>query len=115
MNYLNIFIEVLKNFGDFKTRTNKTNFWVFIFISILINIVIGMLNSHLLSSLYSLLILVPSLAVGARRLHDIGKSGWTQLWILTIVGIVYLIYLWIQDSELSENQWGKVSAKSEEP
>lgn len=108
MKFINIFVEVLKKFGDFKTRSNKTEFWVFILVSIVVSFLIGLLGSYTLSSLYSLIIFIPSLAVGARRLHDIGKSGWTQLWIITIIGIIYLIILWIKDGDPSANKWGEV-------
>ena len=41
--------------------------------------------------IFNILILIPSLAVGARRLHDIGRSGWWQLIYFTIIGIILLI------------------------
>lgn len=113
MKFFNIFVNVLKNFGDFKSRSNKTEFWVFILVSIILSFILGLLHSHILNLIYSLVIFVPSIAVGARRLHDIGKSGWTQLWMITIVGIVYLIVLWIKDGEASANKWGNVPKKIE--
>lgn len=114
MKFLNIYLEVLKNFGDFKTRSNKTEFWVFVLINIVVSFVIGLLNSYTLNSLYSLAILVPGLAVGTRRLHDIGKSGWTQLWMfLPIIGWIYLILLFIKEGETQANQWGEVPKKIE--
>lgn len=114
MKFLNIYLEVLKNFGDFKTRSNKTEFWVFVLINIVVSFVIGLLNSYTLNSLYSLAILVPGLAVGTRRLHDIGKSGWTQLWMfLPIIGWIYLILLFIKEGETQANQWGEVPEKIE--
>ena len=57
--------------------------------------------------IYSLIWLLPGLAVSVRRLHDIGKSGWNLLWILLpIVGAIMLIYWYCQDSQLGENKWG---------
>ncbi len=112
MKFIEIFVEVLKNFGDFKTRTNRTDFWIFILISIVLSMLIGML-SFTLSYVFNLIILIPSLAVGARRLHDIGKSGLTQLWMLTIVGIIYLIILWAQEGENVANKWGEVPEVTE--
>ncbi len=107
MQFINIFVEALKKFGDFNTRSNRAEFWTFFFMCVIISFILGMV-SHTVSSVFSLVILVPSLAVGARRLHDIGKSGWTQLWILTIVGIIYLIILWAQEGESAKNKWGQV-------
>jgi len=49
--------------------------------------------------LLNLAIFIPSLAVGARRLHDIGRSGWLQLLILVpIAGFLVLLYFWAQPS-----------------
>ena len=46
-----------------------------------------------INSLVVLGLLLPALAVGTRRLHDIGKSGWWQLIMLTVIGLLVLIYL----------------------
>jgi uncharacterized membrane protein YhaH (DUF805 family) len=48
------------------------------------------------NGLFSLATLVPALSIGARRLHDIGKSGWWQLIMLTVIGVFLLIYWWCQ-------------------
>jgi uncharacterized membrane protein YhaH (DUF805 family) len=48
-------------------------------------------------AIFSLAVLLPQLAVGARRLHETGKSGWLQLLLLLpIVGLVVLIIFWVQ-------------------
>lgn len=58
-------------------------------------------------SLYSLAMLVPSLAVAVRRLHDVGKSGW---WIfinlVPLIGSIWFLILMLQDSQPGENQYG---------
>lgn len=58
----------------------------------------GMLGESA-SGLVAIALLLPSLAVGARRLHDIGKSGWWQLLIITGIGFLVLIYWWVQPTE----------------
>jgi uncharacterized membrane protein YhaH (DUF805 family) len=64
-----------------------------------------------LSTLFSLIVMIPSISVAIRRLHDIKKSGW---WLLTIfiplIGIILLIIFWIKASEQSSNQWGAIPA-----
>lgn len=47
-----------------------------------------------LSSVFNMIIALPTLAVGCRRLHDIGRSGWWQLLSLTILGYFLLLYWW---------------------
>ncbi len=113
MKFIEIFVEVLQNFGDFKTRSSRAEFWIFVLVNFIISVLIGMF-SNTLSYLYSLVILVPSLAVGARRMHDIGKSGWTQLWLLLpIIGWIYIIILYGKEGETSANKWGEVPENTE--
>lgn len=60
-----------------------------------------------LSILFGLGLFIPNLAVTARRLHDIGRSGWWQLLILVpLVGFVVLIYRYVQPSQNDKNQYG---------
>ena len=54
----------------------------------------------------SLIIIVPSLAVGARRLHDTGKSGWRQLWAITIIGAIPLIIWFCTEGTKEANKFG---------
>ena len=99
-----------QKYADFSGRAGKAEFWWFFLFNLIVNIigelVDGMLGNQILGMLLSLAILVPGLAVGARRLHDINKSGWWQLIALTIIGIFVLIFWWIQDSEAGSNQYG---------
>ncbi len=80
--------------------------------SVVLSIVDGMLGlqmngSGILSSLFGLAVLLPSIAVGARRLHDIGKSGWNLLFgLIPLLGAIYLIYLYVQPSQSGSNQYG---------
>lgn len=57
--------------------------------------------------LYALAVIVPSLAMVVRRLHDVGKSGWYYLITLIPLGAFYILYLFVQDSEAKTNQWGR--------
>jgi uncharacterized membrane protein YhaH (DUF805 family) len=60
-----------------------------------------------LTTLYVLAILIPFLAVGVRRLHDTGRSGWWMLiGVIPIIGAVFLLIFIIQDSQLMDNQYG---------
>lgn len=108
MKFIDAYTNVLKAFGDFKSRTGRTEFWVFTIINIIISMVIGYLSNSL-SMVYSLIVLVPGLAVGVRRLHDVGKSGVNFLWVfLPVIGWIYLIILFIKESQPVQNKWGEV-------
>ena len=122
-----------KHYADFSGRARRREYWGTMLFNVLIqiglNIILSIVSTILFSSIeingevtfsplffllldtpiyiYSLIWLLPGLAVAARRLHDIGKSGWNLLWILLpIVGAIMLIYWYCQDSELGENKWG---------
>ena len=65
-----------------------------------------MLGVPLLQIVVGLGLLIPGLAVGARRLHDIGKSGWLQLiWIVPLIGWAVMIY-WMVQPTGPANQYG---------
>ncbi len=105
---------VFKNYANFNGRASRAEFWWFVLANIIIIIILEMLDSALgtvyaLTGLYQLAILVPNLAVGARRLQDIGKSGWNLLWMFVpIVGPILLLIWFIQAGETSDNKYGPV-------
>ena len=111
------YIKVLKQFSDFKTRARRKEYWMFTLFSILISGILNLIDTNLgtefnngiglFGGIYSLLILVPSLAVGVRRLHDVGKSGWMLLVaLIPLIGAIWLLILFCKDSQLQENKWG---------
>ncbi len=109
--FLEPYLKVLKQYSDFDSRTNRREFWMFILINFLISIVISfvgnMLGLGFLSIIYSLAIFIPSIAVGARRLHDVSKSGWMQLVaLIPLVGIIWLIVLWAGEGDHGDNEYG---------
>lgn len=54
----------------------------------------------------ALAVFVPTVSVGARRLHDTGKSGWRQLWGFTIIGLIPLIIWWCEKGSEEANEYG---------
>lgn len=102
---MNWYLSCLKDhYADFNGRAKRTEFWMFILFnwiaSIIIYFVGGLLGISWLSSIYSLAVLVPTLAVGARRLHDTGRSGWWWLICLVpLIGFIWLIVLWCLESK----------------
>ncbi len=106
----NHFLRVLRRAFDFNTRSSRAEFWWFTLFQILISVAI-IIILPVLSTLFSLIVLIPGIAVAIRRLHDIGKSGW---WILVLfiplIGVIVLIVFWIKASEQSSNKWGAIPA-----
>ena len=75
--------------------------------SIVISFVGNMLGLGILSIIYSLVVLIPGIAVGTRRLHDVGKSGWMQLVVfIPLIGIIWLIVLWAGEGDYGDNEYG---------
>lgn len=106
------YLKALKNYVGFQGRARRKEYWMFILFSIIVSIVLSILESianipSVLSGLYSLAVLLPSLAVGVRRLHDTGRSGWWLLIsLIPLVGAIILIVFMCQDSQENENQYG---------
>ncbi len=77
------FLGAIKQYATFTGRARRKEFWMFILFYIIFSIVVGIVDSiigsQVLTLIYSLGLFVPSLAIGARRLHDTGRSGWWQL------------------------------------
>ncbi|MDR1854226.1 MAG: DUF805 domain-containing protein [Azoarcus sp.] len=110
--YWNVFLNVVQTkYAQFQGRADKMEFWsyvlVYIVLAIAVSIVGAILRLDILITIFQLALLVPSFAVGARRLHDIGRTGWWQLLVLIpIIGLIVLIYFWVQNSQQGENQFG---------
>ena len=101
---------LIKKYATFNGRAGLSEYWWFILFLTLGNLVFSGLDSYLgttagfmyqgnieiktslFSGIFSLLTFIPSIAVAARRLHDVNKSGWWQLLMLTIIGIFPLVY-----------------------
>ena len=119
MNMKEAVTSVLTNWNNFSGRACRSEYWYFglavFLVSVIISIIeiaTGMVELEssemgILSIIFSLLILVPSLSVTSRRLQDRGWSGWWQLLYLTIVGILIIIVLNILPAKENENKWGR--------
>ena len=106
------YLKVLKQYADFNGRARRQEYWMFVLFNIIVSIVASVLDSILgtwgaIAGLYGLAILIPGLAVGVRRLHDIGKSGWMLLIaLIPIIGAIWLIILFVGDSAPGSNEYG---------
>jgi uncharacterized membrane protein YhaH (DUF805 family) len=106
MNFQQAVMSCLQKYVGFEGRASRSEYWWFFLFNILLSIVASMLSEKL-GGLVSLLMLLPSIAAGARRLHDIGKSGWTMLlYIIPLIGFILWIYWGVQPSQ-GDNQYGE--------
>lgn len=107
---MNWYIEVLKKYVVFTGRARRKEYWFFVLFSFIITSVLSFIDMNLgigLASIYSLAVLLPSIAVLVRRLHDTGRSGWwALLMLIPLIGAIVLIVFTVQDSKPGKNQFG---------
>jgi len=116
---MNWYLEVLKKYAVFNGRARRKEYWYFLLFSILISLALAIVDNMLgsfsteagmglLGVIYSLAILIPSLAVSVRRLHDTGRSGWWVLIVLIpLIGFIVLLIFTVQDSTPGGNAYGE--------
>ena len=115
---MNWYLLALKQFAVFKGRSRRKEYWFFALFNLIVSVVLtavdyatGSLDPEygvgLLSGIYSLVILIPSLAVTVRRLHDTSRTGW---WVLIafvpFIGAIVLLVFMLLDSKPGDNQYG---------
>jgi len=93
----------IQKYFDFTGRARLSEYWYFYLFSSIVTFISSFLGP--VGIITSLFFIIPHLSVGARRLHDTGKSGWLQLWIFTIIGIPFVYYCWILPSDTYKNSY----------
>lgn len=99
------------NYVKFDGRSNRGEYWWavlgIVIVSFVLGFIDGMLGIQLLGLIWSLATLVPGIAIGIRRLHDIDKSGWWLLiGLIPLVGALVLIYFFVQPPTQGPNSFG---------
>lgn len=113
------YLKCFKQYSDFKGRASRKEFWMFTLFNAIIAVVLSVLLVPTLKGvgasfiyIYGFAVLLPSLAVSVRRLHDIGKSGKNVLFgLIPLVGQIMLIVWFCTDGEQGSNKWGKEPKK----
>ena len=116
---MNYYISCIKDkYCCFSGRARRKEYWMFVLFNIIAVLVVGFIGGLLagvtgveafmyLSTVYNLAILLPSLGVCVRRLHDTGKSGWfILLGLIPFVGVIILLVFMCLDSNPGENKFG---------
>lgn len=108
---MNWYFEVLKKYAVFTGRSRRTEYWYFFGFNFLNSIILSLMDLTfgtfdvesgygVLNTIYSLAVLIPGIAVGVRRMHDLGKSGWYVLIPF------YNLILAATEGEVGENKYG---------
>lgn len=111
--FMNYYLAVFKKYAVFSGRARRAEYWYFTLFSFIVSIllsIVGMIigdSSNIIGIVYLLVLIIPSLAVAVRRLHDIGKSGWWCLiGLIPIIGTIWIIVLLVRDSQPGDNVYG---------
>lgn len=103
---------VLERYTKFEGRAGRAEFWWFFLANLIISVVLSALGQasaifSIIGLIYSLGVLLPSLAVAIRRLHDTNKSGWLLLlWLIPIIGWIILIVFYAKEGDAGANTYG---------
>ncbi len=114
------YLKCLKQYFDFSGRARRKEYWLFCLFNMIFAIIleiidtvtgltfsVGIVELGILGVIYSLLLFIPGLAVGVRRLHDIGKSGWFYLiGLIPLVGAIIVLIWFCKEGEHKTNKWG---------
>jgi uncharacterized membrane protein YhaH (DUF805 family) len=115
---MNWYLEALRKYAVFEGRARRKEYWFFLLFTIIVTLMLSFIDEMLgifdtetgvglLSGIYSIGVVIPCIAVGIRRLHDTGRSGWWLLitFIPVIGGLVLLVFT-VLESQPGENDYG---------
>ena len=123
---MNWYLDVIKNkYAQFSGRARRKEYWMFVVFNILAAILLAIVDSltgtmseegtGLFGALYSLAVLIPSIAVAVRRLHDTARSGWWLLIVLTGIGIFVILVFMCLEGTAGDNEYGPSPKTEAEP
>ena len=103
---------------EFNGRARRAEFWWFILFVFVVSTVLSLIDMALfegvlqdigpLSAIFTLITLIPAIAVTARRLHDVGRSGWWQLlFLLPVIGFLVILFWAVQKGTDGPNEYGR--------
>jgi uncharacterized membrane protein YhaH (DUF805 family) len=119
------YLKALKQYADFHGRARRTEFWMFVLVNVAISVVLSIIDTAtgtagvyaaagtaayspgILGTIYALAVLIPSIAVTVRRLHDTDRSGWWFfIQLIPIVGSIVLLVFACLEGTRGPNRFG---------
>jgi uncharacterized membrane protein YhaH (DUF805 family) len=103
---------------EFNGRARRAEFWWFILFVFVVSTILSLIDMALfegvlqdigpLSAIFTLITLIPAIAVTARRLHDVGRPGWWQLlFLLPVIGFLVILFWAVQKGTEGPNDYGR--------
>ena len=105
------------NYVGFSGRASRSEYWFWVLFTMIVSFVTGIMDGFifgsefgagLISTITSVVLFLPGLAVWVRRLHDVGKSGWWILSSILILPVLLLLYWLIIEGDSNPNKYGEV-------
>jgi len=114
---MNWYMQPLKKYAAFNGRARRREYWTFMIINDIIVFLLSLFEGiagiapntdySVLAIIFSLFVLIPSLAVSVRRLHDVGRNGlWLLIVFIPVIGVVALLIFYLLDSQAETNDYG---------
>ena len=105
------YLKALKNYANFKGRSTRREYWYFVLFHLLFFVLMEVISTTFAFpeavTIYLVLTLVPTISVGVRRIHDVGKSGWFYfIALIPLIGAIWLLVLFFTEGNQGENQYG---------
>src|SRR5258706_4153596 len=109
---MNWYLQALKKYAVFSGRARRKEYWFFFLFNLIASMVLSAVDvavgtMGILSIIYGLALLIPSIAVGVRRMHDIDRSGW---WLLIafvpFIGVIVLLVFALLPGTAGDNRFG---------
>ena len=119
VSYIDAIRFGFQKYRDFSGRSTKSEYWKWFFFMLIGILILSIVDIRmhtynfrtgggLISGLFRVIALIPSLSLGARRLHDINRTGWWQLLLFVpVVGWIVLLLLAAKDGDIGKNRYGQ--------
>jgi uncharacterized membrane protein YhaH (DUF805 family) len=117
---LHWYTDVIKQYAVFDGRAGRPEYWWFFLINTIISVILDLVipgaTGQVLGAIYALAVLLPSIGVGIRRLHDTNRTGWWLLVSLVpLVGWIWIIVLLALAGDDGPNRYGPPPGTLREP
>jgi len=107
------YLEVLKKYAVFEGRARRKEYWMFILLNVIFLILASGIHGvfdgyYIILIIYIIAMIIPTISVIVRRMHDIGKSGfWIFIRLVPIIGGIWMLILLCTEGQTWKNQYGE--------
>lgn len=115
---MNWYLQALKKYAVFSGRARRKEYWYFVLFNLVVSMALAIIDGMTgsvsaltgmgtLSGIYTIIVLIPGIAVTVRRLHDTDRTGWWLfIALIPLVGAIVLLVFMVLDSDPNSNEYG---------